>query len=490
MQTGLWARDSSGSVRLASHALWSVLVALVLAVHFAAPAAANPRFAAVVVDAKSGKVVFARNADEPRFPASLTKIMTLYLVFEDMKAGRLTLDSKIKVSGHAAGQPPSKVGLKPGQSIRLEDAIKVLVTKSANDVAAAVGEALSGSVPAFAQRMTRKARELGMTRTTFRNASGLPDPKQVTTARDMATLGLRIQRDFPDMYKTFSLRSYKYGGRAYRNPNGLLGKVGGMDGIKTGYIRASGFNLCASVERDNKRIVAVVMGGRTAASRNQYMAGLIEDMFRSVKLTRSGAIAAYAGDPPGLDAAMTKIASFQPPLPRMKPAAMDFNPEDSGPVLALAGEGSDEEDEESDIAPVDAAADASLAVTIASIGEDIRPVEAAGGAETPIASDKSDVIVAAAAPALAPEPETVLVKSGWIIQIGAFPSQEGAHGRLAEAREIGIDLLSNKPGFTMAVESGNAMLYRARFSGFTETHAREACKVLAEKGLDCLPLAP
>ena len=475
-----------------------LLVALLLALEATAPVAANPRFAAVVVDARSGKVVFARNADEPRFPASLTKIMTLYLVFEDMKAGRISLDSKIKVSSHAAGQPPSKVGLKAGQSIRLEDAIKVLVTKSANDVAAAVGEALSGSVPAFAQRMTRKARELGMTRTTFRNASGLPDPKQVTTARDMATLGLRIQRDFPDMYKTFSLRSYEYGGRAYRNHNSLLGKVGGMDGIKTGYIRASGFNLCASVERDNKRIVAVVMGGRTAASRNQYMARLIEDMFRSAKLTTSGAIAAYAGEPPGLDAAMTKIANFQPPLPRSKPGDMvaeleDSGPDESGQVLALAGEGSDEEgDAESEAAPVDATASASLAVTIASIGEEIRPVEAAGGAPASITEEESDALVAAVAPATGPAngQETVLVKSGWIIQIGAFPTQAGAHSRLAQARESGIDLLSNKPGFTMAVESGDAMLYRARFSGFTETHAREACKVLAEKGLDCLPLAP
>jgi D-alanyl-D-alanine carboxypeptidase len=167
--------------------------------------------------------------------------------------------------------------------------------------------------------MTRKARELGMTRTTFHNASGLPHAKQVTTARDMATLGLRIQRDFPEMFSVFSLRSYSYGGHAYRNHNGLLGKVSGMDGIKTGYIRASGFNLTASVERDRKRIVAVVMGGRTAATRNEYMARLIEDMFRTAKLTKTGEIAAYAGEPPGLPAAKLKLASVPPPLPRNKP---------------------------------------------------------------------------------------------------------------------------------------------------------------------------
>ncbi len=475
-------RNSAGALRQAGHAALGLLVAMMLAVQVAAPAAANPRFAAVVVDAGSGKVVFARNADEARFPASLTKIMTLYLLFEDLKAGRVTLDTKFPVSAHAAGQPPSNIGLKRGQSIRAEDAIKVLVTKSANDVAAVVGEALSGSVPAFAERMTRKARQLGMTRSTFHNASGLPHPKQVTTARDMATLGLRIQRDFPDMYKAFSLRSYTYGGRAYRNHNGLLGKVGGMDGIKTGYIRASGFNLCASVERDDKRIVAVVMGGRTAASRNQYMASLIEDMFRSAKLTKSDAIAAYAGDPPEGDAAKLKLASLPPPMPRIKP--MVGKPENVAPfqTVALAGEGS-EEAGEIDPDPLDGAANVSLAATIASFGEELRGSEAGE-------PSKAAVIAAAAAPLAAGRQETVLVKSGWTIQIGAFPSQEGAHSRLAEARESGIALLSNKPGFTMAAQSGKAMIYRARFSGFTEGHAREACKVLTAKGLDCLPLAP
>ena len=478
MQAWRSERNSAEALRSARHAALALVVALVLAVQMAAPAAANPRFAAVVVDAGSGKVVFARNADESRFPASLTKIMTLYLLFEDLKAKRVTLDTKFKVSAHAAGQPPSNIGLKRGQSIRAEDAIKVLVTKSANDVAAVVGEALAGSVPAFAERMTRKARELGMSRTTFRNASGLPHPKQVTTARDMATLGLRIQRDFPDMYKAFSLRSYSYGGRAYRNHNSLLGKVGGMDGIKTGYIRASGFNLCASVERNDKRIVAVVMGGRTAASRNQYMASLIEDMFRTAPLTRADAIAAYAGDPPG-NAAKLKLAGLKPPMPRIKPMIGEAKAA-AIEAVALAGEGS-EETGEIDPAPLDGAANVSLAATIASFGDEL-----AEGSEP----SKAEVIAAAAAPLTATGQETVMTKSGWTIQIGAFPSQQGAHIRLAEVRDSGLAVLSNKPGFTMAAPRGKAMIYRARFSGFTESHAREACKLLAAKGVDCLPLAP
>jgi D-alanyl-D-alanine carboxypeptidase len=478
MQIAPFGRDPAAGLRTAGHAVLGLLVAVFLAVQVTVPAEANPRFAAVVVDAKSGKVVFSRNADARRYPASLTKMMTLYLVFEDMKAGRISLNRKLPVSAHAAGQPPSKIGFRPGQSVRVEDAINILVTKSANDVAAAVAEALSGSVPAFAERMTRKARELGMTRTTFKNASGLPHSEQVTTARDMATLGLRIQRDFPEMYRHFSQRSYSYGGKAYRNHNGLLGKVTGMDGIKTGYIRASGFNLCASVERNHKRIVAVVMGGRTAASRNNYMAGLIEDMFRTAELTRTGRIAAYAGEPPGLDAAKLKLASLPPPLPRGKPQFGE--PADEAPVQAVAlAEGSDGD---SEMELEDAASKVSLAATIASFGEDMRTVEAAD-------SDKSEVIVAAAAPATETAQETV-VKSGWTIQVGAFPSQEGADTRLEQARKSGIELLSNKPGFTMTREGSGGTIYRARFSGFTESHAREACKVLKRNGLDCLALAP
>ncbi len=474
-------RGSRAGLGSAVHAALSVVAAVLLVVQLTAPAQANPRFAAVVVDAKSGKVVFARNADATRYPASLSKIMTLYLLFEDIKAGRVTRDTRLPVSAHAAGRPPSKIGLRPGQSIRAEDAAKVLITKSANDVAAVVAEALSGSESAFAQRMTRKARELGMTRTTFRNASGLPHPEQVTTARDMATLGLAIQRDFPDMYRFFSLRSFTYSGQTYRNHNGLLGSVNGMDGIKTGYIHASGFNLTAAVERDRKRIVAVVMGGRTAASRNQYMAALIEDMFKSTSLTTSGAVAAYAGEPPGLDKAKLKVARLAPPVPRLKPEFDDASREEHAAALALAGEGSDEDAEAAGEAdPVDTAADASLAMAIAKLSGDARPATAS----------QSDETVTSAAPSAPASQNTVPVKSGWTIQVGAFPSEEGARSRLEQAKASGIALLSDKPGFTMQIKSTRGTLYRARFSGFSQQNAREACKALTEKGVDCLPLSP
>lgn len=241
----------------------------------AVPAFANSKYSGIVVDAKTGRTLYDYKADVRRYPASLTKIMTLYLLFEEIEAGRMSMQTPLKVSRYAASRPPSKLGLKPGSTIRAKDAILALVTKSANDVAVVVAENVSGSVPKFAKRMTRTARALGMKRTTFRNPSGLPDKAQVTTARDMATLGRAIKQRFPKYFKLFSTRSFKYKGRRYGNHNRLLGRVRGVDGIKTGYTRASGFNLVTNVETGGRHIVAVVMGGRTGASRNKQMTKLI-----------------------------------------------------------------------------------------------------------------------------------------------------------------------------------------------------------------------
>lgn len=261
-------------------------------------AQANNKFAAISVDAHNGKVLFARNADARRYPASLTKIMTLYVLFEEIKKGRFTLSSRLKVSRHGATRPPSKLYLKAGQTIKVEDAILALVTKSANDVAATVGENISGSESAFARRMTSTARKLGMNRTQFRNASGLPNSKQYTTARDMATLGLRIQKDFPRYYRYFKTKRFRYKGRNYRNHNRLLGKYRGIDGIKTGYIRASGFNLTASVRRPGKHVVAVVMGGRSGKSRNNYMVQVLNKALKKVPKRRGVGLASTAGNSP------------------------------------------------------------------------------------------------------------------------------------------------------------------------------------------------
>lgn len=285
-------------------AMMLVPILLVLAL---GSAWARQPLAAIVVDARTGKVLYARAADAPRYPASITKVMTLYLLFREMKAGRISPMTRIPISRRAASMQPSKLWLKPGQTITVDQAIRALVVKSANDVAVAVAEKLAGSEQAFARRMTRMARALGMTRTTFRNASGLPYPPNVSTARDLATLSLRLMRDFPQYYrKYFGLRYFAWRGRRHRNHNRLLGRVAGMDGIKTGYTRAAGSNLAASVRRGGKRIVAVVLGARSSRARNAYMRRLIETAFRRYRLTSGSRIAALAGTPPGYSAARAK----------------------------------------------------------------------------------------------------------------------------------------------------------------------------------------
>ena len=237
----------------------------------------TPPYADIVLDANSGKVLHADKADDLRHPASLTKIMTLYLLFENLEAGRLRIDSQLPVSEHASEQAPTKLELRPGQTIEVEDAIRGLVTKSANDAAVVIAEAIGGSERDFAEMMTAKAHALGMTHTLYRNASGLPNDEQVTTARDQATLGRAIQERFPHYYRYFSTPSFTWQGETVRNHNHLLGRVEGMDGIKTGYTQASGFNLVASVRRDDRHIVGVVLGGTSAGARDSRMRSLIED---------------------------------------------------------------------------------------------------------------------------------------------------------------------------------------------------------------------
>ena len=238
------------------------------------PTQAAP-YADIVVDANSGTVLHSTNPDARRHPASLTKIMTLYMLFEQLEAGALKLDSQLKVSAEAAAQAPTKLGLKPGSTIAVEDAIKGLVTRSANDAAVVVAEAIAGTERDFAKLMTRKAQALGMKNTVYKNASGLPDSDQITTARDQSMLGRAVQERFPRYYKYFSIRTFTFRGQSISNHNHLLGRVEGVDGIKTGYINASGFNLVTSVHRGNRYLVAVVLGGGSAGSRDARMRDLI-----------------------------------------------------------------------------------------------------------------------------------------------------------------------------------------------------------------------
>src|SRR5436190_3799222 len=245
--------------------------------HHEARESYNPAFSSIIVDGNSGVTLSANNPDASRHPASLTKIMTLYLLFERLDAGKMMLGTEMEVSAHASEQAPTKLGLRPGQSIRVEDAIKGLVTRSANDAAVVIAEAIAGDEGDFARQMTRKARALGMTRTVYRNASGLPDDNQVTTARDQSTLGRAIQDHFPRYYRYFSTVAFNYRGHSIRNHNRLLGNVEGVDGIKTGYTRASGFNLVTSMRRGNRHLVGVVLGGRSGGSRDAIMRNLLAE---------------------------------------------------------------------------------------------------------------------------------------------------------------------------------------------------------------------
>ena len=245
--------------------------------HAAAVSSYSPAFSSIIVDANSGNTLQATSADSLRHPASLTKIMTLYMLFERLESGKLKLDTPMDVSVHASQQAPTKLGLRPGQTIRVEDAIKGLVTRSANDAAAVIAETIAGDEDDFAKLMTRKARALGMSKTVYKNASGLPDSEQVTTARDQATLGRAIQDRFPKYYRYFATEAFNYKGRSIRNHNKLLGRVEGVDGIKTGYTRASGFNLVTSMKRGNRYVVGVVMGGRSGGSRDAIMRNLLAE---------------------------------------------------------------------------------------------------------------------------------------------------------------------------------------------------------------------
>ena len=397
------------------------------------PAMAKSKFAAIAVDAKTGKILFSRGADAQRYPASLTKIMTLYIVFQELKAGRLSLNSRFVVSKHAASMQPSKLGLKPGSTIRVEDAIKALVTKSANDIAVTVAEGISKTEHAFAQRMTRTARYLGMTRTRFRNASGLPNGQQVTTARDMATLGLRIQRDFPKYYKYFKTTKFRYKGRTYGNHNRLLGRYKGTDGIKTGYTRASGYNLTSSVRRGNRHIIGVVMGAKSGRARNAYMMSMLTRAFKRIPNRKGATIANLAGTPPGLKPAPDPKVAATAPLPKPKPKT---EPQVAPDPKVIA------------IVPQPKPTQAELAVPT-------KPKVL----DTPANPDTSQ--------------QTPVTGPGWTIQVGAFSDKAEAQRRLSDTLGLGLRQLNGKSAFTMAYYKNDQLLYRARIRGFDQKEAQE-----------------
>ncbi|UFN51162.1 D-alanyl-D-alanine carboxypeptidase [Roseomonas sp. OT10] len=338
-------REFWGGLRRACFAATAIAAACAWGATPAAAQIGSDRYASIVLDARSGNILSAASPDEARYPASLTKMMTLYMLFEAIRDGRIGLDSRLVMSSEAASRPPSKLGIPPGVSITVEQAIMALVTKSANDIASLLGETLGGTEERFGQMMTLRARALGMSRTTFRNASGLPDLEQMTTARDMATLGRRLYLDFPDRYHYFATTTARIGRIALRNHNRMLGEYDGVDGIKTGYITASGFNIVTSAQRQGQRVVAAVFGGSSWVERDRHAAMLLDEGFSRLGVAPSAPtlptlVAARGAQMAGRAAAATLPA----PVPVNRRAARAANaarssgrvPGSAGPVRATA----------------------------------------------------------------------------------------------------------------------------------------------------------
>ena len=389
------------------------------------------KYAAIVIEEDGGRVLFSRNADSLRYPASLTKIMTLYLLFEDIAAGHLTLRSRIPVSKVAAGRSPSKLYLKPGQSVSVEQAIHALVTKSANDVATAVAEKLGGSERSFAKRMTRKARALGMSRTTFRNASGLPHSKQRSTARDMARLAIAMRRDFPQYFRYFSTKSFNWNGRKFSNHNKLLSKFNGTDGIKTGYINASGFNLVATVTRNNVRLIGVVFGGRTSRSRDAHMMDILERQFKRIKPAQ----------------ASQHLATLPTKLPTPAPIRVSDIPKTVPQPKQI---------------------------TIKRLTDTI----VAGNPE-----EFLDISTTTAGLTIATHDET-----HWSVQIGNFAQRVNAHKAAIRARRMADTVLGMTPANLTLVTRGEMPLWQVRFNDLDESQARSACAALFAEGSPCIAI--
>jgi D-alanyl-D-alanine carboxypeptidase len=477
-----------------------------LAAAGATDARADRRHAAFVVDANSGRVLHAANADARRFPASLTKLMTLYLVFEQIEAGRLNASTPIRVSAQAASVPPSKLNLDPGETIPLGAAIRALVTKSANDVAVAVAEHISGTEAAFARAMTAKARQLGMRATVFRNAHGLPDPEQVTTARDIATLSLALYDHFPQHARVFATRQFNYAGSAYRNHNTMLGSFEGMEGIKTGYTRASGFNLSASVRRNGQHVVAVVMGGRTAQARNAEMRTLLTRSLKRATATKSRRPVQIARAEPA--PAERPVPAPQParaPAPRLvEPlrAAVAPAPASNEPTIQMARvrtvpvvqhQGGGQWQQPAPAQP--SAAEAQARFMMAEQGRGAQPSTLGAQARRLdnghpaiyAAEQGPPTTTAALQQSLQDQPSYAgaISRGDFGVQVGAFATAAEAEARLREVRQSAGGLLAAAIDVTEPVAQGPRTLYRARFAGLDAKPAAETCSALRRQRVDC-----
>jgi D-alanyl-D-alanine carboxypeptidase len=491
--------------------------------------------AELVIDGATGKVLYARNQNAERHPASLTKMMTLYLLFEALKAGKMTMETAMPVSAHAAAQKPTKLYLRKGSSISVDTAIRAIVIRSANDVAVVIAEALGGTEGHFAQMMTEKAKALGMKETNFHNASGLPDPLQITTASDLGLLARHLAYDFPQYFWYFGLSGFNYKGTWYPTHDNLIGRYDGAEGIKTGYINASGFNLVSSVVRGGHHVIGVVMGGRTALRRDLEMIRILDDTFAKIAddptlvVSRTVPWHQYGG------AAAPVVASLGV-SPSAKPAAAPpFTPAHSrnpfsglaamvSPAYAATHAEEDEDAAEKKVAPDEdasimapvprpAAPVAVVASAAAPAPNAIKPLAAKAPPEppppavrpAPRPAHSAPVLVAARGapqprPALRMEPEgegdtdaggspavpPATPGHNWTIQIGAYADKGLAQTQLSAYADKARDVLGQASKIVTPAQSADGhTIWRARFGLFAENEARDVCSRLASRGQTC-----
>jgi D-alanyl-D-alanine carboxypeptidase len=480
--------------------------------------------AAEIIDGVSGRVLYARNATQERHPASLTKMMTLYMLFDSIKRGQNTLQSMIPTSEHAASQGRTKLYLRPGETISVDNAIKAIVVISANDVAVAIAEFLGGTEDHFAEMMTARARQLGMTDTFYHNASGLPDERQISTAQDLAILARHLAYDYPQFFHYFSTTSFAYHGRYYVTHDNLIGHYEGADGIKTGYTQASGFNLVSSITRGSENIIGVVMGGRTAHMRDREMERLLDNTFAQI------------------DANPRMVARTNIPWQRVA-ANTVAPPVSAGFAVAnnvsASNDPNDEDAAESRPDPGDALGNliASTAVPTSQLPKPLAAVPPAQPPQLRLATAQSTAPVRLPPPNIRPtpapralmtaslqpppnirptpraaeigegdigdpgrpitlrNPATMIAKSvsapvstarGWAIQIGAFADMASARGQLAAYAERSMDVLGQSERVVIPFQSVDGKtLYRARFGPFVEAEARAVCQRMTERGQTC-----
>ncbi len=487
-----------------------LLAMMALAVLPSPADAANRRvYAGIVVDAKSGKTLYASAADAVRYPASVTKVMTLYVLFQELEAGNLKLSSKLKVSKHAAAAVPTKLGLRAGSTISVEDAILALVTLSANDIARTIAENISGTESKFAERMTKTAKALGMSRTTYRNASGLPDSGQVTTARDQARLGIAVYQHFPKYYEYFQTRSFRYGKRTYGNHNNLLGQ-NGVDGIKTGYINAAGYNLLTAARKNDRHIVVVGFGFNTGAARNAKVASLVKTYLPKARRGSYVAQAKIAKPSPG--SSIIRFAAV-PVTPMPRPAGRDIVLPAALPApIAVAMLDPGQAAPAPEPRPIELIPANALGATQLLASNDPnapvplpKPNTIAGAwiSQTlhlePTPGSNSGLIPPAAIGSTQAAPAAIdlltsgsvtepAVQNAWVVQIGASASESGAQSLLTEAVSE-VDNLADFRSFVETTQKNGQTFYRARFAGFGDREqARTICEKLKQKNMSCLAM--